>query len=175
MDTVHYEVKVRSLFSSIIFTVLLCSSVSSSAHDLRLSAATGASFPIKNSNAIEIGGGYALSIDLPINAYGDHVWLGFQGNHMPLTQTNSDVTVQMLALGVNIALLRTEQPVMPYAVGGLGLDVDGWSTGYLLLGLGMDYAVMPSLKMYGEVVPTVRLEPSEPTLASVRIGVRYLF
>lgn len=115
-----------------------------------------------------------MSVDIPLNNYEDHVWLGFQGSHMPLESTDSDLTLQMLAAGVNVSLVREHAAFMPYVVGGVGVNVDGWSAAYWMLGIGADYTVTPSLQVFGEVVPLVQFDPSTIPLLSARMGVRYV-
>ena len=70
--------------------------------------------PVQNANSINIGGGYALTVDVPVNTYGDHVWLGFQGSHMPLDITGTDVTLQMLMAGMNVSLVRETRSLTQY-------------------------------------------------------------
>lgn len=158
---------------SLVLSFVLTPNVADS-HDFRLSASAGAAMPVQNANSINIGGGYALTFDVPVNTYGDHVWLGFQGSHVPLDITGTDVTLQMLMAGMSVSLVREHATLTPYVVGGIGVNIDGWSAAYWMLGLGADYEVLPSLLVFGELVPVVQFDPSSVPLLNVRTGVRYL-
>ncbi len=163
----------RTFCFSLVLTLVLTPSAADS-NDFRLSASAGAAMPVSGANSIKVGGGYALSIEIPINTIGDHVWLGFQGSHMPLENDGTDVTLQMLMAGMNVSLVREHATLTPYVVGGIGANIDGWSAAYWMLGLGADYEVLPSLMVFGELVPVVQFDPSSVPLLNVRTGVRYL-
>jgi hypothetical protein len=158
---------------SFVLTLVLSPSAADS-HDFRLSASAGAAMPVQNANSINIGGGYALTVDVPVNTYGDHVWLGFQGSHMPLDITGTDVTLQMLMVGMNVSMVRETRSLTPYIAAGIGVNVDGWSLAYWMMGLGIEYRIQPALMVIGEIVPVVRFDPYALSLVNVRAGVRYV-